>query len=179
MSRHYIAIKQRSFTSAAQGSIASVLGVLRTKRPALADRLSRVDWPAVKRQLARQALEATAAKFSLALGDTPVQPVADRNNDVAGSIPKGDCVGVLSYGGTEQLGLIMNGEELSFFTVGGDPDSAWSASGQAMKKWQAEIERAYNEAALGATLQLVGDKVEKTEREDGTVILETRVKGKT
>lgn len=176
MSRHYIAIRQRSFTS--QGSTESVLDVLRTKRPALAAKLARVDWRAVKRQLARQALKSTAEKLRLTLSDTPVQPVADRDNDVSGSIPQGDCVGVLSYGGTVQLGLIMNDGQLSFFTVGDSESLVFRAEANFLRECQAEVERAYKEAALSATMQLVGDKVEKTEREDGTVILETRVKGK-
>lgn len=175
MSRHYLAMRQAAFQNQ-ESSIDELIKKLAKTRPKLARKLAKLDWNSIIKHVASLSLQSVATKLGLNV-KTKYQNGWGGYEKADGSPQRGQVIGVLQRGKQDfpQLGVaIEDGNKLSFFWNSGSAETR----GRELNEWKSEVEKAYKEESLSAALKLVGNgKVERTEREDGTVVLETKVKG--
>ncbi len=157
MSKHYVSLRQWGIGKTGP-SPEEILKKLALERPDLAAALAKVDWAAVKRHVARLALE----KAAKALGGTYTDTPRVRPN-------KGDVVGAVLKDGVT-TGLVMNGDRPDLFQEG----EAHSYDFENAKK---AIEKAYREEATKAMLEIIGGtNVTEETGKDGSVVIRAKIK---
>lgn len=182
MSRQYMVLRQASIGTQFT-AIDEALAVLQRQQPKLAEALRRVDWAAVRQQVARE----TIAQVAKARGIAAKSYAAWRNE--GGAQPRGACAGIITVSGTD----------VALFVADDKIELAWQESHYARDErlataiasanraavptavtdLQRELGVAYRERALAAGLRIVasGQQVRREVRADGGVVLRVTVKG--
>lgn len=171
MSRHYVVIRQRMILGEGEG-MEEVLRKLEHTRADLYAKLRAIDWQPVIRQLLREALEQVRDRLGCELRDRFITP---RDAEVTG-MPRGECVGVLVKSGGNfgrvQVGIVYDGSKPRVFSLADDE----RGSDAHIAELQHALDHAYQERSIHAALRIIGcGPVERTEGDDGTVILQTEL----
>lgn len=185
MSRHYKVLRQATIGSQF-GALDDVLATLQQQQPKIADALRRVDWPAVRAQVARETIAQVAAKHG-ATQQSKQSKVPWRTD--GGATPKGECVGIVTADDTEAA-LSLNADrielawaeqhyahDMQFATA--ERNAKRAAVPPAVRELRKELETAYRERALAAAMRIAGggQQVRREEQPDGSVVLRVAVKG--
>ncbi|MDP3771595.1 MAG: hypothetical protein Q8R16_04810 [bacterium] len=182
MSRHYMVLRQATIGSQF-AKVDEALKALRLTQPKLASALERVDWPAVRQQVARETIAQVAAKRGIAAKSYAAWRPA------GGAQPKGACAGIITVDGTD----------IALFVADDTIELAWQESHYAgderlstavakanravvpaaVAELQRELGEAYRERALAASIRIAasGQQVRREVRPDGGVVLRVTVKG--
>ncbi|MFH1098520.1 MAG: hypothetical protein V1723_01165 [Candidatus Uhrbacteria bacterium] len=185
MSRQYRVLRQATIGSQF-GTLDEVLGALQCQQPKIADALRRVDWSAVRSQVARETIAQVAAKHGVT--QRLSSPNASWQTD-GGAKPKGECVGVITAGDIE-VALFLNADRIelawteSHYAHDMQLTTAVAAAKRAVvptevQGIQKELQVAYRERALAAAMRIAagGQQVRREELADGGVVLRVAVKG--
>jgi len=185
MSRHYMVLRQATIGSQF-GELDSVLASLLQQHPRIADALRRVDWPAVRAQVARETIAQVSEKHGV------TQQPSRRNvpwSTDGGAKPEGECIGVIATGGIE-VALFLNADriELAWAEEHYARDTRLDTAERNAERAQVppavqgllqEIMTAYRERAIAAAMRIAasGQPVRREEQADGSVVLRVAVKG--
>lgn len=164
MSRHWIATRQETLE---QGQdINEAIDKIAAKNPALAKQLKKIDWEEIRMDIAKKALDDTAAHFNMQLTKT----FEVQNNPYGSPIekPKGEVLGVLATN-EERLGVVNNKGKLSF--VSARFEHGASGLSERQKQWKAYFEERRQIRSLETMAQVVGKNVNcKTDNAETTTI---------
>jgi len=182
MSRQYTVLRQATVGSQF-AALDEALKEIRRTQPHLAETLQRVDWPAVRQQVARETIAQVAKKHGVAAKSFSTWRTS------GGVQPRGAFAGIIEMRGTD-IALFVADDKIelawqeSHYARDERLATAVDAAGRAamptvVKELQRELAQAYRERALAASLRIVaaGQQVRREVRPDGGVVLRVTVKG--
>ncbi len=147
-------------------SIHEILEEIAAQDPDLADDLSGVDWVAIRRHVARQALEDAATHFGVTLADTFHNKSG--YGEQSGEPPKGECVGVIGNEVFSQLGVSIESDGcLHFFWNTGSAQM----SAHSLQAWKAYVQERFAHHQLITMGELLGDQTSSEVLPDGTLVV--------
>lgn len=164
MSRHWIAARQEALE---QGQdINEAIEKIAAKNRALANQLKKIDWAEIRADIAKKALDDTAAHFNMQLTKT----FEVQNNQYGSPIekPKGEVLGVLATD-VERFGVVNNKGKLSFVSTRFEHGE--SGLSERQKQWKAYFEERRQIRSLETMAQVVGKNVNCKTDDAGTTVV--------
>lgn len=176
MSRQYRILRQATIGSQFAG-VEAVLAGLERQQSGLAAALRRVDWAAVRGQVARDAIAQVAVQRGVTLDTADAMA---RWQTEGGTAPAGECVGVMDAGDGVAVALFVKADRIEL---------AWSethyahdrqlatavrnakraAVPPAVERLRQELSAAYRERAMDARLRIGGRTVTRAQLPNGAV----------
>lgn len=196
MSRHYVSTRHCNIFRGTQ-DIGTVIDKVAAVRPELAKKLARMDWGALRKHVAKEALqravvdlnerfksggfklEPTFHKPSLVGRDQEERDQVEDAYRIATaefSAPRfagEECLGVVKHGDT-QVGVFAQGTS---FRCREMIDTRQGSRVRGSTLIKDAINKAYTEKSIEGALKILGNsEVQSVRQEDGTLIMETEIK---
>lgn len=152
MSRRYRILRQASIGSEF-ANVDAALAALAPQQPGLADVLRKVDWVAVRAEVARGAIAQVAQQRGIALRDAGAMAGWQTEG---GAAPEGECVGVIAVDGGIDVALFINADRIEL---------AWSEEHYARDAQRATAERAANRAGVPPAVERLQEEISAALRE--------------